>query len=85
MLFIIGFVIHLDSDCNCGFAAFKTNKELGKNFETFWDAEVLLFPLNNGKRQSKKDVGFLFPYLIFFPILEFTFLNKLCCASVASV
>lgn len=35
LLFITGFVMHKDSDYNCGFAAFKTNKELGKNSEAF--------------------------------------------------
>lgn len=85
-LFIIGFVIHKDSEYSCGFAVFKANKELVKNFEAFWDAEILGFfsPLNSGKMQSKKDLGFLFPYLISFSILEFTFLNKFCWTSVAS-
>lgn len=58
LLFITDFVIHKDNDYNCGFAAFKTNKELGKNSEAFWDAEVLIFPLNNGKMEAWKTWDF---------------------------
>lgn len=58
LLLIIGFVIRKDSDYSCGFAAFKTNKELGKNFEAFWDSEVFFSPLRMVKYKARKTWDF---------------------------